>query len=76
MAQVIIRNLDDDVVQRLKARAGRKGRSLEAELREVLTTAAKPDLGEFRELAAAIRARHQGIPQTDSVELLREDRDR
>jgi predicted nucleic acid-binding protein/plasmid stability protein len=52
-----------------------KGRSLEAELREVLTRAAKPNLDEFRKLAAAIRARHEGMPQTDSVQLLREERD-
>jgi plasmid stability protein len=63
------------VVERLKARARGKGRSLEAELREVLTRAAKPDLDAFRKLAAAIRAQHGGMPQTDSVQLLR-DRDR
>lgn len=76
MAQVIIRNLDDDVVQRLKARARAKGHSLEQELREVVTAAARPDLAEFREFAAAMRARYADVPQTDSVELLREDRDR
>lgn len=76
MAQVIVRNLDEQVVQRLKARARAKRHSLEQELREILTTAARPDLGEFRDFAAAMRARYARIPQTDSVELLREDRDR
>jgi plasmid stability protein len=76
MAQVIIRNLDDEVVQRLKQRARAKRHSLEQELRDILATAARPDLAEFRDFATAMRARYAGVPQTDSVELLREDRDR
>lgn len=46
------------------------------EVREILTAAARPDLAEFRDFAATLRARYAGTPQTDSVELLREDRDR
>lgn len=44
MAQLIVRNLEDDVVQALKERAGRHGRSAEAEHREILrkTLAPKP----------------------------------
>jgi len=40
MAQVLVRNLDKGVVERLKAKAELKGRSLEQELREIITTAA------------------------------------
>ena len=36
MAQVLIRNLDESVVKKLRARAKANGRSLEAELRLVL----------------------------------------
>ncbi len=36
MAQLIVRKLDDDVKERLKARAKRHGRSLEAEARAIL----------------------------------------
>lgn len=36
MAQLIVRGLDDEVVQALKERAGRRGRSAEAEHREIL----------------------------------------
>jgi plasmid stability protein len=40
MGQVLVRNLDDRVIERLKTKAELKGRSLEQELREVLTNAA------------------------------------
>jgi plasmid stability protein len=40
MGQVLIRNLDDRVIESLKAKAKLKGRSLEQELRAVLTSAA------------------------------------
>ncbi len=36
MAQLIVRNLDDQLVQALKQRAARHGRSSEAEHREIL----------------------------------------
>lgn len=37
MADLSIRNLDDDVKQRLRVRAAEHGRSMEAEVREILT---------------------------------------
>lgn len=40
MAQLIVRNLPDPVKERLKQRAKRHGRSLEAEVRSVLEAAA------------------------------------
>jgi plasmid stability protein len=76
MAQVIVRHLEDETVRLLKERAHRRGRSLEQELREILAAAARQDAAEFKAQAAAIRARYQSTPQTDSVLLLREDRDR
>ena len=36
MAQLTVRNVDEEVVRALKARAGQHGRSAEAELREIL----------------------------------------
>jgi antitoxin FitA len=76
MAQVIVRNLEDETVRRLKERARRKGHSLEQELREILAAAARQEKAEFKATAASIRARYEGTPQTDSALLLREDRDR
>ncbi len=78
MASVTIRNLDDDVVAALKQRAKANNRSLEAELRVVLVRAVRGyDAEEFLALADRIRAMTpKDRPQTDSVELLREDRQR
>jgi plasmid stability protein len=36
MAQLIVRDLDEEIVTRLKRRAARNGRSMEAEHRELL----------------------------------------
>jgi antitoxin FitA len=76
MAQVIVRQLEDETVRRLKERARRRGHSLKQELREILAAAARQDKAEFKACAAAIRARYEGTPQIDSALLLRDDRDR
>ena len=39
MATLTVRNLDDDVQQRLRRRAAEHGRSMEAEARHILTAA-------------------------------------
>lgn len=39
MAQLIVRNIEDEVVEALKLRAAQHGRSAEAEHRELLRTA-------------------------------------
>ncbi len=78
MANLTIRNLDDKVVERLKKRAKDNGRSLEAELRELLKQAAnRKSPEELLAIADRIAAMTpEGVKQTDSAELLREDRDR
>lgn len=77
MAQVLIRELPDDVVERLKARARAHGTSLEGELREILRQASLHPVTDIRlvadEVTAATATR---APATDSVTLLREDRSR
>ena len=71
-----VRNLDDDLIARLKRRAARHGRSAEAEHREILRQAlaveAEPD---FDELAAKLRALTKGRKHTPAEELAREGRD-
>ena len=77
MAQILIGELPDSLVKQLEARAERNGRSLEAEVREIL--------------GQAVAQGPQGIPRasgrdastpwpdgehTETLELLREDRDR
>ncbi len=78
MATVTIRNLDADVVEQLKRKAKQNHRSLEAELRVILEDEARRLTGkEARALADHIAAlTPEGVKQTDSVELLREDRNR
>ncbi len=79
MARIPIRNLDETVVRKLKHRAKRAGRSLEAEARVVLEQAAdepKLDMKAARKLAEEFSSRFKGRKSTDSAELVREDRDR
>ncbi len=78
MANLTIRNVDDKVVERLKKKAKDNGRSLEAELRELLKQAAnRKSPEELLAIADRIAAMTpEGVKQTDSAELLREDRDR
>lgn len=78
MANVTIRNLDEKVVAQLKEKAAQSGRSLEAELREILKRAAnRKTREEFLAKADRIAAMTpEGVKQTDSADLIREDRDR
>jgi plasmid stability protein len=76
MAQIIVRNLDDTIVDRLKARARDNDRSLEAEVRQILEQSAKVDNAQARLIVMEWRKKLQGRKFADSVELIREDRDR
>jgi plasmid stability protein len=76
MAQLIVRNIDDELVARLKVRAAEHGRSAEAEHREILRQAlAQEPRRSFRELAAQVRAMTADRGHTPSEILLREGRD-
>ena len=75
MANVLVRNLDDDVLKALKAAAKAHGRSLQAEIHEVLRNASAKRLAETRRLSARWLKRLRGSSQTDSATLIREDRD-
>jgi antitoxin FitA len=76
VAQVLVRDLRADVVARLRARARRNGRSLQAELKDILQTASQHRAVDARALADRIRRELRGRVHTDSVELLPEDRAR
>ena len=76
MAQVVIRNIDDEAMRRLKSRAARKGVSLERELRTILTEAVRADRAGFAAQAAAFRRKLAGRRHSDSTALIRKDRDR
>ncbi len=78
MANLTIRNLDDKVVERLKKKAKDNGRSLEAELRELLKQAAnRKSPEELLAIADRISAMTpDDVEQTDSTKIIREFRDR
>ncbi len=76
MAQLLVRDLDDEVVERLKQRARRSGRSLEAEVRLILQRAAAEWSPNVLAEVERIRALFAGRTFCDSTDLIREDRDR
>ncbi len=45
MAAVVVRNLPEETLRALKRRAARSGRSTEAEIREILAAAVRPQEG-------------------------------
>jgi plasmid stability protein len=75
MGQILVRNLDDMVVERLKAIARSRGQSLEQTVRDILTEAVRPSRDEFWALADRIRQDTKGAPR-DPVAIIREDRDK
>jgi plasmid stability protein len=75
MAQVIVRNLDEQVVSSLKIKAELHGRSLEQELREILKSAAELTVEEKLALIDRIQAMQKRPLEDDSADLIREDRD-
>jgi len=72
--QLTVRGLETALVAALKRRAGERGRSMEAEHREVLREALTPGRGDFWARADAIRSRTRW--GGNSADLIREDRDR
>jgi plasmid stability protein len=74
VAQVLVRQVDESVVESLKRKAAARGTSLEGYAREVLTEAAKDTRAE---LVARLRARLAEQPRqtSDSTALLRQFRD-
>ena len=75
MANILIRGLDDDVLKQLKAAAKAHGRSLQAEIHDVLQSASTRNLAETRRLSAQWLKRLRRSSQSDSAVTIREDRD-
>ena len=76
MASLLLRNLDEALLKRLKSAAAENGRSLQAEIHEILRQANTCSLAQTRRLSARWLKRLQSSRQSDSVELIRQDRDR
>ncbi len=73
MAQLVVRNLDAEVKERLRRRAARRGRSMEEEAREILRAAVARDdeAPEPAPLGTRIRRRFAGLGLAEDVPELR-----
>ncbi len=76
MANLLIRNIPEDVISRLKDGAKKCNRALQQELLSILSTAAAQSSDDLLKRASKIQARlrKKGIAYSDGAELLREDR--
>jgi plasmid stability protein len=71
MEQIIVRNLERSVKQRLKRRAARHGRSMEEEVREILRNAVNEQPEREEGLGTAIAKRFKGIGLKEEIPELR-----
>lgn len=71
MAQLIVRQLDDDVKARLQRRARRHGRSMEEEVREILRNAVKEETSPRLPLGSRLAARFARVGLRKEIPELR-----
>ena len=73
MAQLLVRNLDEDVKRRLQERAARRGRSMEEEVRDILraAAAASDDQPRAEPLGTRIARRFAGLGFREELPELR-----
>lgn len=71
MAQIIVRNIDDDVKSGLKARASLHGWSMEEEVRQILRQAVNEPTQARAKLGSRISARFTGSGLLESLAELR-----
>ena len=76
MAQILVRDLDMDIVKRLKVQARQNGRSLQGEIKIILVQAATLSMSQALALSKEWHKRLKGRIEGDSAELIREDRAR
>ena len=75
MAQVLVRNLKTDVIERHKLKAELKGQSLEQELRDLITATAPLTAEEKVALARRLRAMSPSLHDVDVRAAIRHGRD-
>ncbi len=76
MAEILVRGLEPEVVDRLKKRAKEHGRSLQAEAKGILEEAAKLDMASARALVERIRLELGSKRFPDTTVDIRRDRRR
>ena len=75
MGQVLIRNLDDEVIEAIGLQAELKGHSLEPELRDLLRAAAPHTPSEQVALSRKIRGMQSKPAKLDLTDVIRAARD-
>lgn len=77
MPNVLVRDVEPEILEKIKKRAAKNGRSLQTEVQIILKdAAAKPEPLSDLETARKIRSMLNVKNQSESAELLREDRQR
>ena len=71
MVQLVVRDLDDDVKARLQRRAKQHGRSMEAEIRDILGNAVAEQAMPFPPLGSRVARRFRHIGLDTPIEELR-----
>jgi antitoxin FitA len=71
MAQLVVRNLDDDVKAKLQRRARRHGRSTEEEVRDILRSAVREEGAPLPPLGTRLRGRFARIGLEEDIPELR-----
>jgi plasmid stability protein len=72
MAQLVVRNLDDDVKAKIRRRARRHGRSTEEEVRDILRNAVRDESeGPRQPLGSRLSARFARLGLTGEIPELR-----
>jgi plasmid stability protein len=75
MGQMLVRKIDDAVLQHIRSKAKAGGKSAEQIARETLAAAFKPDRGELIRRMAAIRAASKPTSGQQIIDEIRWDRD-
>jgi len=75
---VLIRNIDEETLSKLKKKAAANNRSLQEELKSLLEQYAGPDIEETRKMVRETleKYRKEGRMFSDSTKDIREDRER
>ncbi len=76
MAEIRVRDLDPEIVARLKSRARLHGRSLQKEIKLILEESTPVDIRQAAKLMELWQERLAGRSFADSAEQLRQDRER
>ena len=71
MAQILVRNVDDNVKRKLQRRAQRHGRSVEQEVRDILRDAVKDEGKPEKGLGTQIAERFRGLELDEDIPELR-----